>query len=227
MRQTTKSLLVVLVLWVAVAQWFGSQAMAQVARIAITQEFIYPTGFDTPLAGVGGGGGTTSIPRDFKTREIGTILTVYNVSVTGPGEQRAIWINALKQQKELTGNSDLMIAAATGDTSAAKQLIAAGADVNVRNRHGSTALMGAAAGGHVEIVKQLLAKKAAIDAQGEQGATALMFAARNGHLPVVETLLKNGAKLDLADNKQQTALVHAKQGDHEPVIELLIAAKSK
>jgi ankyrin repeat protein len=58
-----------------------------------------------------------------------------------------------------------MIAATTGDTEAVKQIIAAGADVNARNRFGSTALMGAAAGGHADIVAELLARKAQVNVQ--------------------------------------------------------------
>lgn len=46
------------------------------AQVRVVQEFIYPTEFSTPQAGVGGSGGTASIPSAFRTREVGVILNV-------------------------------------------------------------------------------------------------------------------------------------------------------
>lgn len=68
-----------------------------------------------------------------------------------------------------------------GNTAIAKMLIAAGADVNVTQRHGWTPLHGAAASGAVEIVRLLLARGADPHATHDGGATALDLAREKDH----------------------------------------------
>ena len=68
-----------------------------------------------------------------------------------------------------------------GNTAIAKMLIAAGAEVNVAQRHGWTPLHGAAATGDVEVVRLLLARGADPHAKHDGGATALDLARENDH----------------------------------------------
>jgi ankyrin repeat protein len=76
-----------------------------------------------------------------------------------------------------------------------KALIAAGANVNAKDRFGETALMFAAAvTRNIRIVKLLIADGADVHAKTEDGDTALIIAAKRGHTGIVELLKKAGAR---------------------------------
>ncbi|NCF69896.1 MAG: hypothetical protein GWP61_28460, partial [Chloroflexi bacterium] len=79
-------------------------------------------------------------------------------------------------------NRAFLDAAFNGDTKAVEDLLAEGADVNVKDGIGFTALFRAARSGHTETVKLLLAKGADPNVKlPTSGTTALMYAALNGH----------------------------------------------
>ena len=73
------------------------------------------------------------------------------------------------------------------------ELVAAGADKDAANTHGSTALLLAAQIGHLEVVRLLLEAGADKDAANKKGLTALRVAAQNGHWEVVRLLREVGA----------------------------------
>ena len=77
-----------------------------------------------------------------------------------------------------------------GDGSIARTLIGAGADVNVRQRHGWTPLHGAADAGDAGLVKLLLARGADASARNDAGKSALDLARERGHEQVAELLRK-------------------------------------
>ena len=89
--------------------------------------------------------------------------------------------------------TDLMIAAEQGDIEKVQNLLANGANVNVRNKVGWTALMFAARNGHTDITRALLAKGADINAKTNESQSARMFAEREGRLEIVNLLKKAGA----------------------------------
>jgi hypothetical protein len=201
------------------------------ASIKVVSEFIYPTGFEPPEVvaaggGVAGGGAvgiTPSIPTDFRTREVGVVLNVPLVTVNDPGKASTDYAVHLGKAKIQTGNTDLMIAAATGDLGQVKKLLTQGVAVNAQNKSGSTALMGAAAGGFVEIVETLLRFKANPNLQTKSGSNALMFASRNGHSAIVNKLLDSQAKVNNADHSGNTAVMYAIDGGHKEIVENLMA----
>lgn len=87
-----------------------------------------------------------------------------------------------------SGETILMSVAGMGLTEAVEELLAAGANVNARNKTGQTALMWAAANGHADIVQLLIAEGADTTAVDQNGQTALMMAATPGHKNVVSLL---------------------------------------
>ena len=116
-----------------------------------------------------------------------------------------------------------MIAAAERHAETVAVLLAAGADVNKRNRFGRTALMFAALYGDARIVKALLDRGADVNVvpDDETGRPALAAAAMNGHLEVVRLLLDKGAETSIRDREGTTALGWARRGGFTAVSDLL------
>ena len=72
-------------------------------------------------------------------------------------------------------------AAITGNIEAVKQHLAAGTDVNAKNKIGSTPLNYAALKGHEEIAELLIAEGADVNARDNYKWTPLHYAAHGGH----------------------------------------------
>eukprot|EP01052_Picozoa_sp_SAG31_P043108 SAG31_NODE_7078_length_1794_cov_7.903856_1_plen_517_part_01 len=110
------------------------------------------------------------------------------------------------------GVSALFMACQRGAVTAARALVAAGADVQVRPQPaGLTLLYIAAYGGHLEIVQMLLEDpEVDINDQTDQHKlTALMPAAQEGHLEVVKYLHARGADPNIRNDEEGTALLFA------------------
>ncbi|MBQ6656215.1 MAG: SUMF1/EgtB/PvdO family nonheme iron enzyme [Ottowia sp.] len=116
--------------------------------------------------------------------------------------------------------------AARSDTEAAdkvRALLAAGADVNARERrYGKTALMGVSS---PEVAAVLLAAGADVNAIDEGfGETALFAAARNGHTQMIEVLLRAGAAVNAQGKNSQTPLMVAASSGQVEAVRALLAA---
>jgi len=189
-------------------------ATVQAAEIAVYTEYIYPTTFTVVGGGVavnGWGGAVASQPAvepgGFQTRNVGV---VFQVEALVADFSTATRETAAFEQRGKNGNTELMIAAATGDDPAVEQLLKKpSVSVHSSNQFGSTALMGAAAGGYSNIVDRLIQRGAQVNARSRKGTTALMFAAKNGHEDIVRKLMAAGASLDTIDEQGQTALMYA------------------
>ncbi len=92
------------------------------------------------------------------------------------------------------------------DMAGVRELIDAGADVNVRNKYGATPLQMASQNGHTEIVKLLLAAKADVNAAHTNGLTPLWMASQNGHTEIVKLLLAAQADANAAKTNGETPL---------------------
>ena len=103
----------------------------------------------------------------------------------------------------------LIDAAADGNIEVVKQLLAAGANVNAKNKWGGTPLHWAARGGHKEIVELLIAKGANVNAKNDEDGTPLHLAADRGHTEVVELLITAGADVNAKDDEGETPLDQA------------------
>ena len=90
-----------------------------------------------------------------------------------------------------------------------KELLAAGSNVNVQNKHGLTPLHCATWSRRVKEMQMLLQAGANLDQVDNKGMTALMDAAKEGWWHGTQMLLQAGANLDQVDDKGMTALMHA------------------
>jgi uncharacterized protein len=96
-------------------------------------------------------------------------------------ELLAIGANPNKQSDSRYQSSPLMEATRDGNVEIGKMLLAAGADVNLRDRHGDHALNWAAFFGHPAMVRLLVEKGSRLDFTGQSPETAFQIATREGH----------------------------------------------
>ena len=108
-------------------------------------------------------------------------------------------------RKGPAGNAVLR-AAATGNVSALKKALAAGADPNAHGKRGWTPLMYAANKGYTLLVPPLLAAGAKPNLRAADGATALFIAALHGHSEIIATLMKAGADPSIKGPKGRTVV---------------------
>ena len=85
-------------------------------------------------------------------------------------------------------------ATATGNIEAVKQHLAAGTDVNTKNRMGWTPLHNAAGFGQKEVAELLIAKGADVNAKDKDGVTPLDAAIGLKRTETIDLLRKHGGK---------------------------------
>ena len=124
------------------------------------------------------------------------------------------------------GQSPLIKAVDTGDTTAVRALLAKGGNPNEADAYGWTALMISATKGYDDSINALLDKGANINGETIKKWTALMRAAENGQTKTVELLLKRGANFNAKNQLGVTSLMLAvEKGRTETVKVLLLNQK--
>ena len=122
-----------------------------------------------------------------------------------------------------------------GRASIVRDLLAAGADPNIKTRRNSTPLevaifcfrcrSGVAVKGQKDIAMMLLEHGADVNVQSDDyGSSPLMLAAVEGHTEIVTALLEKGANTALTNHAGQTALISAAREGHVEVVKVLLAA---
>lgn len=119
----------------------------------------------------------------------------------------------------------LMSAVEDDDVEKARELIAAGAEVDRKEDDDTTPLFVAVERGNLEMVSLLLDFGAKVNARNEEKQTPLMMLDEDASTELVELLLLKDAKVDLVAENGDTALIRAAAGNVEPqVLKALIDA---
>ena len=116
----------------------------------------------------------------------------------------------------------LIAAIEKDDLDAVKALLAAGADVNAKDKRGWTPLMQAASDGETDIAEALLASGASVNAKTDDGRTALTLAVFGGCLDTIRGLLAAGADVNIKDCGGKTALMYAALEGKTEVVKALL-----
>ncbi|MEW8637550.1 MAG: ankyrin repeat domain-containing protein [Candidatus Thiodiazotropha endolucinida] len=103
-------------------------------------------------------------------------------------------------------DSALILASRRGELNIVRELLDAGAEVNLRNMDGTNALWAACVADSYAIADLLLQRGADIDNQNDNGATVLMYAASNDRTRWVDYLLGAGADIRLCYLDDYSAL---------------------
>lgn len=110
----------------------------------------------------------------------------------------------LVEKANYNNTTPLMRACQEGHYQNVQLLLAAGANVNRRNRAHLTALLLASQRGHARICKLLLKHQAELDARTPNHSTGLALACKRGHVDVVKVLVTAGCELSFKDPQGRT-----------------------
>lgn len=111
----------------------------------------------------------------------------------------------------------------SGDIYIVRQLLKAGADLDVAtNDEKLTALWLASSGGHEECVRYLLDEGAQINVENETYGTALYASVEQGWMPIVKLLLDRQANVNLVGGLHRRALNAAAYYGHKDIVEELL-----
>jgi len=121
-------------------------------------------------------------------------------------------------------NMELMSATRDGDISRVRNLVRAGAQVEMRDNANGTPVLWAAREGHTEIVKFLLENGANpnVIEHGNKDMTPLLWAAILNNLECVKVLLDHGADINAATTDGYTALMQAAINGTSEVVSVLL-----
>ena len=117
-------------------------------------------------------------------------------------------------------DSDLHVAAMTGDQAKVQELLKRGANIDSRGTGGgnapagTTPLMMAAVWNRLQIVRTLISAGAKVNISDEGGGTALIYAVWKGHVEVIRELLQHGADPNARTRDGRTPLMVAQKADH-------------
>ncbi|CAN0422538.1 unnamed protein product [Ectocarpus fasciculatus] len=107
------------------------------------------------------------------------------------------------------GATPLMDACWSGHLSVVNTLLAAGADVTIRNNRGFSALGIAAYKGYIDVIGALLRHGADVNACDDEGISSLHLAAKHDQAGAIDALIQAGANIESSDGDLWTPLFSA------------------
>ena len=115
---------------------------------------------------------------------------------SSPAPEAKTVAEASQPEPPTTKAPDISIldAAKAGDIETVKQHLAAGTDVDAKDKYGRTPLHLAPGSGHKEIAELLIAKGADVNAKIDDGRTPLDFAVKYKRTETADLLRKHGGK---------------------------------
>jgi hypothetical protein len=125
------------------------------------------------------------------------LTTIAAMLVVGCGEsQQSAPAPEAKPEPPTVKAPDMSIhlSVKAGSIARVKQHLAAGTDVNAKDKRGRTPLHYAAANGHKEIAELLITKGADVNAKDDDGSTSLDRAIQNNQTETADLLRKHGGK---------------------------------
>ncbi|WP_370631834.1 ankyrin repeat domain-containing protein [Phyllobacterium lublinensis] len=115
-------------------------------------------------------------------------------------------------------------AAAEGDVTTIRQLLAAGAKINARDSQGRTALLVATQENDVATATALIDAGADVNAKDNIKDSPYLYAGARGHLEILKLTLSHGADLKSTNRYGGTALIPASERGHVETVRTLIKA---
>ena len=122
-------------------------------------------------------------------------------------------------EKEGYGMTALVFASAHGHVDSVKELLDAGANVNIERY--TTPLMVASGNGHEIIVKLLLEAGAAPNTKNRDGSSAIHWAVEEGHIKVTKLLIDGKSDPTMQDDNKETPLMLAAKGGYADIVQIL------
>jgi len=133
-------------------------------------------------------------------------------------------VSACSTGEQMGSNKDPLCAAVEAEnTQEVRRLLAAGADVNARDRYSATPLHYAASLRQKALAELLIAKGADINAKSNEGVTPLYVTANRDRAEVAELLIARGAEVDARTTQGYTPLIKVAHLGNRDFVELLIA----
>lgn len=122
-------------------------------------------------------------------------------------------------------DTELIRAAAAGDTARVRHLIGAGARLEARDGNGRTALLAATEGNQVDSARALIAAGADVNARDSIGDSPYLLAGARGHTEILRLTLAAGADLKSTNRYGGTALTPACHYGHVDNVRVLLATR--
>lgn len=136
----------------------------------------------------------------------------------------ALNVHAQRGMDRININGEFVTAVRAGQVQRARDLLAAGAQVDSRDRNGDSALNLAAARGNTEMADMLLAARPDVNLANLAGVTPLMAASYAARPEMVRKFLAAGARIEPIDRMKKNAAIYAAaQGCVDCLAELLKA----
>mmetsp|Transcript_10422 Transcript_10422/g.19792 ORF Transcript_10422/g.19792 Transcript_10422/m.19792 type:complete len:370 (-) Transcript_10422:348-1457(-) len=160
-----------------------------------------------PIAGLGGV--TTPLHQACGAGDLERVSFILSSE-----QERSVFLNAYNTE----GDTSLHLATREGHLEIVKELVKAGAVVDVEDAYQSTPLHDSAQDGCTAMVEYLISVGATVNRFDKNGGTPLHDAAWEGHFDTVDALLQAGAVPEAMNMNGHTPIQMAEKAGHEDIV---------